>query len=152
MAPPGAQVRALPRFGGDAHQPGLRHWLRQDTALLHFLATPAAVHAYQVARREELDALNNRFDDIAAVGHVPWLDVQANGTFVLYQAPHGVIPEDLPRPRRIVVPPDSAGSALFVRHAAPNHSRGGWSSSARTVRSTVCAPRRFAAAGAGDAR
>ena len=97
MTPPEHKCEPCRRLAVSLTDQGLRHWLRQDTAFLHFIATPAAVHAYQLARQEELAALNDRFDDITAAGHVPWLDLKRMGRSSC-QAPHGVIPKDLPGP------------------------------------------------------
>jgi hypothetical protein len=41
--------------------------------------------------------LRDRIDAIHRAGRVAWVDVKENGDFVLYQAPHGKVPVNMPR-------------------------------------------------------
>jgi hypothetical protein len=77
---------------------GLVHWLPQDTPDFHFMTTEAASRARQSAHDDRLAPLRDQIDAIHEAGRVAWIDVTANGDFVLYQAPHGQIPADLPHP------------------------------------------------------
>ena len=83
---------AVPLKGG-----GVVHWERQDTAELHYMTTAPAIRRRQWASAERVTRLQEQIDAIAAKGRVAWVDVKDSGDFVLYQAAHGQIPDNIPR-------------------------------------------------------
>ena len=86
---------AVPIKGG-----GSVHWERQDTPDLHYIATVPAMRRRQWASGERAAKLQEQIDAIAAKGRVAWVDVKESGDFVLYHAPHGQIPANIPRTPR----------------------------------------------------
>jgi hypothetical protein len=89
------QSVAVPLKGGQVVR-----WERQDTPELHYMATAPATRRRQWAEGERLTQLRAQIDAITAKGRVAWVDVKDNGDFVLYQAPHGAVPANLPRTPR----------------------------------------------------
>ena len=79
---------------------GLGHWQRQYDAGLHYLTTAVAVVARHVASDGRVADLRQQLEDIQIAGRVAWVDVSRVGDFVVYQAPHGYIPVDVPGPRK----------------------------------------------------
>ena len=79
---------------------GSVQWERQDTPDLHYLATAAAMRRRQWASGERVVKLQEQIDAIAAKGRVAWVDVKESGEFILYHAPHGQIPTNIPRTPR----------------------------------------------------
>jgi hypothetical protein len=79
---------------------GVVHWERQDTPDLHYMTTAPANRRRQWAGEDKLAILRDRIDKIHAAGHVAWVDVKENGDFVLYQAAHGHVPDNIPRTPR----------------------------------------------------
>jgi hypothetical protein len=75
---------------------GLGHWQRQYDAGLHYLTTAVAVVARHVASEDRVADLRRQLEDIQIAGRVAWVDVSRLGDFVVYQAPHGSIPVDVP--------------------------------------------------------
>jgi hypothetical protein len=73
------------------------HWERRDTPELHYMATAPAMQRRQWASEERVAKLRDQIDAITAKGRVAWVDVKENGEFVVYQAPHGMIPTNIPR-------------------------------------------------------
>jgi hypothetical protein len=59
------------------------------------MATIAALQRRDWVSVERLAIVDDRIDTIDELGHVAWVDVD-HGQFVVYQAPHGTIPADLP--------------------------------------------------------
>jgi hypothetical protein len=76
---------------------GIVHWDRQDTPDLHYMTTAPAMRRRQWADGDRLTKLRAQIDAIHGAGRVAWVDVKENGDFVLYQAPHGQIPVNIPR-------------------------------------------------------
>ena len=76
---------------------GVVHWERQDTPDLHYMTTAPAVRRRQWAGDDRVAKLRDQIDAITKAGRVAWVDVKDNGDFVLYQAPHGTIPVNIPR-------------------------------------------------------
>jgi hypothetical protein len=89
------QSVVLPLKGG-----GVVHWARQDTPDLHYMTTAPASRRRQWAGGDRVARLREQIDAITAKGRVAWVDVKENGDFVLYQAPHGAVPVNLPRTPR----------------------------------------------------
>jgi hypothetical protein len=83
---------AVPLKGG-----GVVHWERQDAPDLHYMTTAPANRRRQWAGPERVARLQQQIDAISAKGRVAWVDVKESGDFVLYQAPHGQVPVNLPR-------------------------------------------------------
>ena len=80
---------------------GLGHWQRrQYDAGLHYLTTAAAVVARLFASEDRVADLRRQLEDIQIAGRVAWVDVSRLGDFLVYQAPHGYIPVEIPGPRR----------------------------------------------------
>ena len=79
---------------------GSVQWERHDTPALHYMATAAAMRRRQWASGERVARLQEQIDAIAAKGRVAWVDVKESGEFVLYHAPHGQIPANIPRTPR----------------------------------------------------
>jgi hypothetical protein len=75
-------------------------WERQDTPELHYMATAPAMRRRQWAGEEKLAPLLDQIDGIHRKGRVAWVDVKDNGEFVLYHAPHGTVPGNIPRTPR----------------------------------------------------
>jgi hypothetical protein len=82
----------IPQKGG-----GVVHWERQNTPDLHYMTTAAASRRRQWAGEEKVAMLRDRIDAIHRAGRVAWVDVKENGDFVVYQAPHGKVPVNMPR-------------------------------------------------------
>ncbi len=76
---------------------GVVHWERQDTPDLHYMTTAPAIRRRQWAGDDRVAKLRDQIDAITKAGRVAWVDVKDNGDFVLYQAPHGTIPVNIPR-------------------------------------------------------
>jgi hypothetical protein len=76
---------------------GVVHWERQDTPDLHYMTTAPAIRRRQWADGDRVARLRDQIDTITAAGRVAWVDVKENGDFVLYQAPHGTVPDNIPR-------------------------------------------------------
>lgn len=83
---------AVPLKGG-----GVIHWERQDTPDLHYMTTAPASRRRQWAGDDRVAKLRDQIDAITKAGRVAWVDVKDNGDFVLYQAPHGTVPVNIPR-------------------------------------------------------
>ena len=79
---------------------GSVRWERQDTPALHYMATAPAMRRRQWAAEEKASKLQDQIDAIAAKGRVAWVDVKESGEFILYHAPHGQIPANIPRTPR----------------------------------------------------
>src|SRR5262249_38707425 len=79
---------------------GSVHWARQDAPDLHYMATAPAMRRRQWASDDRVAMLQEQIDEIAAKGRVAWVDVKESGEFVLYHAPHGQIPANIPRTPR----------------------------------------------------
>ena len=75
------------------------HWQRKHDAGLHYMTTAAAAVARQVAGEDRAAALRRQLYDIQKAGRVAWVDVSRLGDFLIYQAPHGAIPVEVPAPR-----------------------------------------------------
>lgn len=76
---------------------GVVHWERQDTPDLHYMTTVPAIRRRQWAAEDRAARLRDQIDAITKTGRVAWVDVRDNGDFVLYQAPHGTVPVNIPR-------------------------------------------------------
>ena len=76
---------------------GVVHWERQDTPDLHYMTTAPAIRRRQWADGDRVARLRDQIDTITAAGRVAWVDVKENGDFVLYQAAHGTVPDNIPR-------------------------------------------------------
>jgi hypothetical protein len=76
---------------------GVVHWERQDTPDLHYMTTAPAIRRRQWADGDRVARLRDQIDAITKAGRVAWVDVKENGDFVLYQAPHGTVPVNIPR-------------------------------------------------------
>lgn len=74
------------------------HWQRRHDAGLHYMTTAAAALARHVAGEDRTAVLRRQLYDIQKAGRVAWVDVSRLGDFVVYQAPHGVIPVEIPGP------------------------------------------------------
>jgi hypothetical protein len=79
---------------------GVVHWERQDTPDLHYMTTAPAIRRRQWAGEDRVARLREQIDAITKAGRVAWVDVKDNGDFVLYQAPHGTVPVNIPRTPR----------------------------------------------------
>jgi hypothetical protein len=79
---------------------GSVQWERQDAPDLHYMATAPAMRRRQWASEEKVATLQAQIDGIAAKGRVAWVDVKESGEFILYHAPHGQIPANIPRTPR----------------------------------------------------
>ncbi len=79
---------------------GSVQWERQDAPDLHYMATAPAMRRRQWASEEKVATLRAQIDAIAAKGRVAWVDVKESGEFILYHAPHGQIPANIPRTPR----------------------------------------------------
>ena len=79
---------------------GVVHWERQDTPDLHYMTTAPAVRRRQWAGEDRVTKLRDQIDAITKAGRVAWVDVKDNGEFILYQAPHGTVPVNIPRTPR----------------------------------------------------
>jgi hypothetical protein len=79
---------------------GSVRWERHDTPELHYMATPPAMRRRQWASEDRVAKLQEQIDAIAVKGRVAWVDVKENGEFILYHAPHGQIPGNIPRTPR----------------------------------------------------
>jgi hypothetical protein len=79
---------------------GVVHWERQDTPDLHYMTTAPAIRRRQWAAEDRVARLRDQIDAITKAGRVAWVDVKDNGDFVLYQAPHGTVPVNIPRTPR----------------------------------------------------
>jgi hypothetical protein len=79
---------------------GVVHWERQDTPDLHYMTTAPAARRRQWASEERVARLREQIDAITAKGRVAWVNVTEKGDFVLYQAPHGTVPVNIPRTPR----------------------------------------------------
>jgi hypothetical protein len=77
---------------------GLSHWLRQEDGDQHYMTTKAAVRWRQSAPDDRIEALRERLREIGQAGHVAWIDVLRDGDIVVFHAPHGAIPVEIPRP------------------------------------------------------
>jgi hypothetical protein len=64
------------------------------------MATAPAMRRRQWAAEDRVTRLRDQIDAITKAGRVAWVDVKDNGDFVLYQAPHGTVPVNLPRTPR----------------------------------------------------
>lgn len=89
------QDTTVPLKGG-----GSVRWERQDTPELHYMATAPAMRRRQWAGEEKLAPLRDQITAIHQKGRVAWVDVKETGEFVLYHAPHGAVPGNLPRTPR----------------------------------------------------
>jgi hypothetical protein len=89
------QSVTVPLKGG-----GTVRWERQDTPELHYMATAPAMRRRQWASEERVAPLRGQIQAIHAKGRVAWVDVKENGEFVLYHAPHGSVPGNIPRTPR----------------------------------------------------
>jgi hypothetical protein len=85
----------VPLKGGSAVR-----WIRQDMGPLHYMATAPATRRRQWAGPEHVATLQTQIEAIGAKGRVAWVDVKESGEFVLYHAPHGAVPGNLPRTPR----------------------------------------------------
>jgi len=79
---------------------GSVHWERHDAPDLHYMATAPAMRRRQWASEEKVAKLQEQIDAIVAKGRVAWVDVKESGEFILYHAPHGQIPANIPRTPR----------------------------------------------------
>ena len=79
---------------------GSVRWERQDTPELHYMATALAMRRRLWAGEDRVAKLQAQIDVVSAKGRVAWVDVKENGEFVVYQAPHGQIPTNIPRTPR----------------------------------------------------
>jgi hypothetical protein len=61
------------------------------------MATAPAIRRRQWAGVDRVEPLRDRINAIHRAGRVAWVDVKENGDFVLYQAPHGKVPVNMPR-------------------------------------------------------
>ena len=86
---------AVPLKGGSVVR-----WERQDSPELHYMATAPAMRRRQWASEEKAAPLRAQIDAIHRKGRVAWLDVKDNGEFVLYHAPHGTVPGNIPHTPR----------------------------------------------------
>jgi len=76
---------------------GLAPWFLVTEPARHYLATRPVIRRLRAAAPLPAEqAVLTRLNAIAATGHASWIDVNAAGEFVMYQAPHGAIPTDLP--------------------------------------------------------
>lgn len=76
---------------------GLAHWFLVTEPTRHYLATRPAIRSLRGTAPPP--TVLARIDAIAATSAAAWIDVSEHGEVVVYQAPHGVIPVDLPRLR-----------------------------------------------------
>ena len=79
---------------------GSVRWERQDAPELHYMATAPAMRRRQWAGEDRVAKLQEQIEAISAKGRVAWVDVKESGEFVLYHAPHGQIPANIPRTPR----------------------------------------------------
>ena len=91
---------------------GLGHWQRQYDAGRHYLTTAAAVVARHVASAGQIAALHRQIENIQTTGQVPWIDVSRIGDFIVYRAPHGDIPVEVPGSRRQPTLSDDGAPAI----------------------------------------
>jgi hypothetical protein len=76
---------------------GLARWQRQDADGGHYMMTAVAIRWRRGATEEQLKSPRERLADISAARQVAWIDVLRDGNVAVYTAPHGVIPNGLPR-------------------------------------------------------
>ena len=91
---------------------GLGHWQRQYDAGRHYLTTAAAVVARHVASAGQIAALHRQIENIQTTGQVPWIDVSRLGDFIVYRAPHGDIPVEVPGSRKQPTLSDDGAPAI----------------------------------------
>jgi len=79
---------------------GSVRWERHDAPDLHYMATAPAMRRRQWASEGRVAKLQAEIDAVTAKGRVAWVDVKETGEFILYHAPHGQIPANIPRTPR----------------------------------------------------